>query len=56
MCMKYYSIKDIFDTWKKCAVISKLAGGIGLSVYNIHSTGSYISGTNGHSNGIIPML
>ncbi|XP_020535512.1 ribonucleoside-diphosphate reductase large subunit isoform X2 [Jatropha curcas] len=56
VCMKDDSIEGIFDTLKECAVISKLAGGIGLSVHNIRATGSYICGTNGTSNGIIPML
>lgn len=50
------SIDGIFDTLKRCALISKYAGGIGLSVSTIRSTGSYIRGTNGSSNGIIPML
>ncbi|KAL5992767.1 ribonucleotide-diphosphate reductase subunit rnr1 [Asimina triloba] len=55
-CMKDDSIEGIYDTLKECAVISKSAGGIGLSVHNIRATGSYICGTNGTSNGIIPML
>lgn len=50
------SIEGIYDTLKRCAVISKSAGGIGLSVHNIRSTKSYIRGTNGTSNGIVPML
>jgi len=50
------SIEGIYDTLKQCAKISKQAGGIGLSVHNIRATGSYIKGTNGTSNGIIPML
>lgn len=50
------SIEGIFDTLKECALISKSAGGIGLSVHNVRATGSYIRGTNGASNGIIPML
>lgn len=54
--MKDDSIEGIFDTLKECAVISKSAGGIGLSVHNIRAAGSYIRGTNGTSNGIIPML
>jgi ribonucleoside-diphosphate reductase subunit M1 len=54
--MKGDSIEGIYDTLKECAVISKSAGGIGLSVHNIRATGSYIRGTNGTSNGIIPML
>lgn len=54
--MKDDSIEGIFDTLKECAVISKVAGGIGLSVHNIRATGSYIRGTNGSSNGLVPML
>ena len=46
----------IYDTLKECACISKSAGGIGLSMHNIRATGSYIRGTNGTSNGIVPML
>lgn len=56
VCMKDDSIQGIFDTLKECAVISKSAGGIGFSVHNIRATGSYICGTNGTSNGIVPML
>ncbi|KAI4385210.1 hypothetical protein MLD38_003264 [Melastoma candidum] len=56
VCMKEDSIEGIYDTLKECAVISKSAGGIGVSVHNIRATGSYISGTNGTSNGIVPML
>jgi ribonucleoside-diphosphate reductase subunit M1 len=50
------SIDGIFDTLKECAVISKNAGGIGVSINNVRAMGSYIRGTNGTSNGIIPML
>jgi len=50
------SIDGIYDTLKQTAKISQSAGGIGLSIHNIRSTGSYIRGTNGTSNGIIPML
>ncbi len=50
------SIEGIYDTLKQTAKISQSAGGIGLSIHNIRATGSYISGTNGTSNGIIPML
>lgn len=50
------SIDGIYDTLKQCAKISQAAGGIGLSVHNVRATGSYIRGTNGYSNGIIPML
>lgn len=54
--MKEDSIEGIYDTLKECAVISKSAGGIGVSIHNIRATGSYIRGTNGTSNGIVPML
>lgn len=50
------SIEGIYDTLKQCALISKSAGGIGLNVHCIRATGSYIAGTNGTSNGLIPML
>ena len=50
------SIDGIFETLKQCALISKYAGGIGLSVHNIRGTKSYIRGTNGVSNGLVPML
>ncbi|MDA8596614.1 ribonucleoside-diphosphate reductase subunit alpha, partial [Flavobacteriaceae bacterium] len=50
------SIDGIYDTLKQTAKISQSAGGIGLSIHNIRATGSYISGTNGTSNGIVPML
>ncbi|KAK6257744.1 hypothetical protein QUC31_001203 [Theobroma cacao] len=56
LCMKDDNIDGIYDTLKKCAVISKSAGGIGLSIHNIHATGSYVCEENGTSNGIIPML
>jgi len=56
VCMKDDSIEGIYDTLKECAVISKSAGGIGVSIHNIRATGSYIRGTNGTSNGIVPML
>ncbi|XP_031504394.1 ribonucleoside-diphosphate reductase large subunit-like isoform X1 [Nymphaea colorata] len=56
ICMKDDCIEGIYDTLKECAVISKSAGGIGVSVHNIRATGSYIRGTNGTSNGIVPML
>ncbi|KAF7364873.1 Ribonucleoside-diphosphate reductase [Mycena venus] len=56
VCMKEDSIEGIYDTLKDCAMISKSAGGIGLSIHNIRATGSYIAGTNGYSNGIVPML
>ncbi|KAL5175750.1 Ribonucleoside-diphosphate reductase large subunit [Glycine soja] len=56
VCMKDYSIEGIYDTLKECVVISKSAGGIGVSIHNIHATGSYICATTGTSNGIVPML
>ena len=56
LSMKGDSIDGIYDTLKNCAKISQSAGGIGLSIHNIRATGSYIKGTNGTSNGIIPML
>ncbi len=56
LTMKDDSIDGIYDTLKQCARISQSAGGIGLSVHNVRATGSYIRGTNGTSNGIIPML
>lgn len=54
--MKDDSIAGIYDTLKQCALISQSAGGIGLSMHNIRAKGSYIKGTNGTSNGIVPML
>ncbi|KAH8175673.1 ribonucleotide reductase, barrel domain-containing protein [Sarocladium implicatum] len=54
--MKDDSIDGIYDTLKTCAMISKMAGGIGLNVHRIRATGSYIAGTNGTSNGLVPML
>jgi len=50
------SIEGIYDTLKRCALISKQAGGIGVAISNIRAKGSYIRGTNGYSNGLIPML
>jgi ribonucleotide reductase alpha subunit len=50
------NILGIYDTLKRCALISKSAGGIGLSVHNIRACNSYIHGTNGNSNGLVPML
>src|SRR3954463_9595323 len=50
------SIDGIYDTLKQCAKISQSAGGIGINIHNVRATGSYIKGTNGSSNGIIPML
>ena len=54
--MKDDSIDGIYDTLKQTAKISQSAGGIGLAMHNIRATGSYIAGTNGTSNGIVPML
>ncbi|KAJ3089976.1 Ribonucleoside-diphosphate reductase large subunit [Quaeritorhiza haematococci] len=56
LTMKEDSIEGIYDTLKTCALISKTAGGIGLNIHKIRALGSYIAGTNGYSNGIIPML
>jgi ribonucleoside-diphosphate reductase alpha chain len=56
LTMKEDSIEGIYDTLKSCAQISQSAGGIGLAMHNIRATGSYIKGTNGTSNGIVPML
>jgi ribonucleoside-diphosphate reductase alpha chain len=56
LTMKEDSISGIYDTLKSCAQISQSAGGIGLSIHDIRATVSYIKGTNGASNGIVPML
>lgn len=56
LTMKEDSIEGIYDTLKSCARISQSAGGIGLALHDIRATGSYIKGTNGTSNGIVPML
>jgi len=56
LSMKSDSIDGIYDTLKHCAIISKYAGGIGLSISNVRASKSYIRGTNGTSNGIVPML
>lgn len=56
LCMKEDSIDGIYDTLKHCAVISKYAGGLGLALSNVRASASYIRGTNGTSNGIVPML
>ncbi|SMN18326.1 similar to Saccharomyces cerevisiae YIL066C RNR3 Minor isoform of the large subunit of ribonucleotide-diphosphate reductase [Maudiozyma saulgeensis] len=56
VAMKDDSIEGIYDTLKECAMISKTAGGVGLHIHNVRATGSYIAGTNGTSNGIIPMV
>jgi len=56
LTMKEDSIEGIYDTLKQCALISKSAGGIGVAVSNIRAKGGYIRGTNGYSNGLVPML
>ncbi|KAG9302454.1 hypothetical protein G9A89_006418 [Geosiphon pyriformis] len=56
LTMKDDSIEGIYETLKTCAMISKTAGGIGLNIHNIRASGSYIAGTNGYSNGVVPML
>ncbi|MCC4211401.1 ribonucleoside-diphosphate reductase subunit alpha [Leeuwenhoekiella parthenopeia] len=56
LAMQDDSIDGIYDTLKQTAKISQSAGGIGLSIHNVRATGSYIGGTNGTSNGIVPML
>jgi ribonucleoside-diphosphate reductase subunit M1 len=56
LTMKDDSIEGIYDTLKQCALISKNAGGIGLNVHCIRATGTFIAGTNGMSNGLVPML
>jgi ribonucleoside-diphosphate reductase alpha chain len=56
LTMKDDSIDGIYDTLKQCAKISQSAGGVGLAIHNIRSKGSYIRGTGGKSNGIVPML
>lgn len=56
LTMKDDSIDGIYDTLKQTAKISQSAGGIGLAIHNVRATGSYIKGTNGTSNGIVPML
>ena len=56
LTMKEDSIEGIYDTLKQTAKISQSAGGIGLAIHNVRATGSYIGGTNGTSNGLIPML
>lgn len=56
LAMKEDSVTGIYDTLKDCALISKYSGGIGLHVHNIRANNSFIKGTNGYSNGIVPML
>lgn len=56
LTMEADSIEGIYDTLKDCAVISKSAGGLGLAIHKIRAQGSYIAGTNGYSNGLLPML
>jgi hypothetical protein len=52
----FLSLEGIYDTLSQCSLVSKAAGGIGLSVSNIRAKGSYIKGTKGTSNGLVPML
>jgi len=54
--MQEDSIEGIYETLKQTAKISKNAGGIGISLHNIRASGSYITGTNGISNGLVPMI
>merc|ERR1719305_80799 len=56
LTMKGDSIEGIYDTLKQCALISKCAGGIGVAISNIRAAGAYIRGTNGYSDGLVPML
>jgi len=56
LAMEEDSVEGIYNTLKDCALISKYAGGIGLHIHNIRASGSHIRGTNGTSNGIVPML
>jgi ribonucleoside-diphosphate reductase alpha chain len=56
LSMKDDSINGIYETLKQCALISQSAGGIGLSIHNVRAKGSFIKGTNGTSNGLVPML
>ena len=56
LAMKDDSIKGIYETLADCATISQHAGGLRISIHNIRSTNSFIAGTNGKSNGIVPML
>src|SRR6056300_1088481 len=56
IAMEDDSIEGIYNTLKDCALISKWAGGIGLHIHNVRASGSHIRGTNGSSNGIVPML
>lgn len=56
LSMKDDSIEGIYETLKQCSLISQAAGGIGLSIHNVRAKGSFIRGTNGTSNGIVPML
>ena len=56
LSMKEDSIYGIYETLKQCALISQSAGGIGLAIHNVRAKGSFIKGTNGTSNGLVPML
>jgi len=56
MTVKDDSVEGIFDTLTNCALISKFAGGIGLSVHDVRATNSYVRSVNGRSGGLVPML
>ena len=56
IAMEDDSLEGIYNTLKDCAMISKWAGGIGLHIHNVRAKGTFIQGTNGRSNGIVPML
>jgi len=56
LTMKSDSIEGVYETLKQCALISRSAGGIGVAISNVRAKGSYIRGTNGHGNGLVPML
>merc|ERR1712238_321463 len=56
LTMQSDSIDGIYDTLKQCALISKCAGGIGVAISNVRASGGYVRGTNGYSNGLVPML
>ena len=56
LCMQDDSIQGIYETLRQTALISKSAGGVGIAAHCIRASGSYIKGTNGYSNGLIPML
>jgi ribonucleotide reductase alpha subunit len=56
LTMQEDRIEGIYNTLKQCALISKYAGGIGVAISNVRAKGSYVRGTNGYSNGLVPML